>query len=431
VHGLGVVCVTYNVGGLKVLNPAAGAFAEQSPLLVIAGAPGWQVREKCQFLHHKVREYDDQLNLFSHVTVACTDLKDPATAYQEVDRVISKVITQIRPGYIELPRDMVNLIPEANLPGYRETKPVLDTTLHKDAVREIVATMNRATRPVIVAGGGIIRHNLAHSLEILAEKTGIPVVSTILGKSAIDERNRYFIGVYAGIVGDGLVREYAESSDCIILLGVLLTDVDMGANTAVLDPDALVTLSEEGCSIGRQPLPVPGLMLLPGILEQERVIHKIAGLPSPVRERILPFSPADSTVSTESLVLALNSVIDEKTMFITEVGDAVMMSLDITIRRAGGFMSPAYYSTLGFSVPAAIGVQAADPEIRPLVLSGDGAFQMTGMEISTAGRYHLNPIVIILNNSGFGTERPMIDGEFNDVASWKYHRIPEITGYLK
>jgi indolepyruvate decarboxylase len=59
---------------------------------------------------------------------------------------------------------------------------------------------------------------------------------------------------------------------------------------------------------------------------------------------------------------------------------------------------------------------------------GDGAFQMTGMELATAARYGLNPIVIVLNNFGYGTERPMQDGPFNDVAHWNYHRLPEVLG---
>jgi TPP-dependent 2-oxoacid decarboxylase len=79
-------------------------------------------------------------------------------------------------------------------------------------------------------------------------------------------------------------------------------------------------------------------------------------------------------------------------------------------------------------VPAAIAVQLSNPALRPLVLVGDGAFQMTGMELSTAVRYGLNPIVVVLNNHGYGTERPMVDGPFNDVLSWQYSRLPEVLG---
>jgi TPP-dependent 2-oxoacid decarboxylase len=65
---------------------------------------------------------------------------------------------------------------------------------------------------------------------------------------------------------------------------------------------------------------------------------------------------------------------------------------------------------MGFAVPAAIGAQLANPRLRPIVIVGDGAFQMTGMEISTISRFSLNPIIIVLNNRGYGTERPMLDG---------------------
>ena len=86
---------------------------------------------------------------------------------------------------------------------------------------------------------------------------------------------------------------------------------------------------------------------------------------------------------------------------------------------------------MGFAVPAAIGAQLASPMLRPIVIVGDGAFEMTGMEISTIGRFALNPIIIVLNNNGYGTERPMLDGPFNDILPWNYYRIPELIGIGK
>src|SRR5581483_6531031 len=66
--------------------------------------------------------------------------------------------------------------------------------------------------------------------------------------------------------------------------------------------------------------------------------------------------------------------------------------------------------------------------MRPLVIVGDGAFQMTGMELSTIARYGLDPIVIVLNNEGYGTERPMLDGPYNDLLRWHYSALPELLG---
>jgi indolepyruvate decarboxylase len=124
----------------------------------------------------------------------------------------------------------------------------------------------------------------------------------------------------------------------------------------------------------------------------------------------------------------LNSFLREDTIVIADVGDAMFGAADLFIYRGTEFLAPAYYTSMGFAVPAAVGAQFANPKFRPLVLVGDGAFQMTGMELATIARYKLNPIVIVLNNYGYGTERPMQDGPYNDVWPLQYHRFPEVLG---
>src|SRR4051812_6695848 len=108
VNGLGVVCVTYCVGGLKVVNAAAQAFAEKSPLVVISGAPGIKERIKNPLLHHKVRDFDTQQKIFEHMTIDSVLVDNPRTAAKDIDRVLSSAIRYKRPVYIELPRDRVS-----------------------------------------------------------------------------------------------------------------------------------------------------------------------------------------------------------------------------------------------------------------------------------------------------------------------------------
>jgi indolepyruvate decarboxylase len=98
------------------------------------------------------------------------------------------------------------------------------------------------------------------------------------------------------------------------------------------------------------------------------------------------------------------------------------------IGRRTEYICPAYYTSMGFAVPAAVGAGVANPGLRSLVLVGDGAFQMTGTELSTVVRQGLNPIVVVLNNHGYTTERFLIDGPFNDILDWQYHKIPELLG---
>jgi indolepyruvate decarboxylase len=131
-------------------------------------------------------------------------------------------------------------------------------------------------------------------------------------------------------------------------------------------------------------------------------------------------------ITIRYLYQRLNSFLEKEMVVIADTGDAMFAAMDMTIHKETEFLSAAYYASLGFAVPASLGVQMAKPELRPLVLVGDGAFQMSGMELSTIVRFHLNPIIVILNNRGYGTERYMRDGPFNDLNTWVYSRIPEI-----
>ncbi len=135
-----------------------------------------------------------------------------------------------------------------------------------------------------------------------------------------------------------------------------------------------------------------------------------------------------SKLTVKRLFERLNSFISENTVVVSDVGDALFGAADLFIRQRTEFISPAYYTSMGFAVPASIGAQMANPKLRPLVLVGDGAFQMTGMELATVARYGLNPVVVVLNNQGYGTERHMLDGPYNDLWPWHYSRFPEVLG---
>ena len=113
---------------------------------------------------------------------------------------------------------------------------------------------------------------------------------------------------------------------------------------------------------------------------------------------------------------------------IADVGECLFAAVDLRVRQSAEFVAPAYYTSMGFSVPAALGAGFADPSLRPIVLVGDGAFQMTGTELATCLRHGQTPIVVILNNRGYSTEREIMEGPFNDIHEWQYERICELLG---
>src|SRR5882672_8969624 len=150
VRGLGAVCVTYCVGGLKIANTTAEAFAEKSPVVVISGAPGMKEREKNPLLHHKVKEFDTQKKVFEQLTVASTVLSDPQTAFQEIDRVLHAALRYKGLVYIEIPRDLVFVpgIPLHKTPKIHERS---DPRTLKAALAEARQVISRARQPVILA----------------------------------------------------------------------------------------------------------------------------------------------------------------------------------------------------------------------------------------------------------------------------------------
>jgi indolepyruvate decarboxylase len=427
VAGMGAICITYCVGGLKVVNPVAGAFAEKSPVVVISGAPGVREREKNPLLHHKVREFDTQKKVFEQITVASTVLDDPDTALAEIDRVLHAAVRYKRPVYIELPRDLITAsgLPHHRTPNFHEASDPL--VLH-EALAEAVGMINAAKKPVILADVELHRFAMQNEVVKIVERAQIPIASTILGKSVISEQHPLYLGVYEGAMGREDVREYVESSDCVILLGAFMTDINLGIYTARLDLGKSIYATSEKLAIRYHSFEnVRFKDFVRGLLASDLTLHAPANFPTPPRPAEFVPRP-DAPMRIARLFDRLNAFIGDDTIVIADVGNALFGAMDLFIHRHTEFIGPAYYASMGFAVPAALGVQTARPELRPLVLVGDGAFQMTGMELSTIVRQKLNPVIIVLNNQGYGTERHIHDGSFNDLLCWNYHKLPEVLG---
>ncbi len=428
VRGLGVVCVTYCVGGLKVANTTAEAFAEKSPVVVISGAPGMKERAKNPLLHHKVRDFDTQKKVFEQLTVAATVLNDPQTAFQEVDRVLHAARRFKRPVYIELPRDIVGMAGLAHHQP-REVPEPSDPRALRAALAEAASMIGHARRPVILADVEVHRFGLQNVLLALAERTNIPVAATLLGKSVLGEQHSFYLGVYEGAMGREDVRRYVESSDCVIMLGAFMTDINLGVFTARLDPARCIYATSEKLSIGYHSYEDVRFQDFMRGLSRLRLRRRGRGSWPRVPRRLAPMPAARARpLTVKRLFERLNAHLTADTVVVSDVGDALFGAADLFIHQRTEFLGPAYYTSMGFGVPAGIGVQLANPRVRPLVLVGDGAFQMTGLELATAVRYRLNPIVVVLNNGGYGTERQLQDGPYNDVLPWRYHRLPDLLG---
>lgn len=430
IHGIGGACVTYCVGGLNIVNAIACAYAERSPVVMISGSPGLGERVKNPYLHHMVRDFSTQRDVFEKVTVASIILDDPHTAEREIDRALRALLQYKRPIYLEIPRDLV-LAPvqvlSSDPPSHTDCQS--DPAALKEAVAEVRGILSGAERPVILAGAEIHRFGLHDELTKLVEHMNVPLATTLLGKSVIREDHPLYIGVYGGLVGRDEILEFVDHADCLVTLGTLLTDIeDVKAHSTLLAAGRTIHATADSIAIKHH--------TYDGVRFEDFVRALVTTpLPSfpkqslPPRDSVRFDSPGpEAAVTLRSLFGYLDDLLNDKTVVIADVGESLFASADLRVRKSAEFLSPAYYTSMGFSVPAALGAGFADPGLRALVLVGDGAFQMTGTELATCLRYGQAPIVVVLNNRGYATEREILEGPFNDIPEWRYEKICDLLG---
>jgi len=430
VHGMGAVCVTYCVGGLSLCNSIAGAYAEKSPVVVITGSPGLKERVNNPLLHHRVRDFRTQYEVFEKLCIAGTELSDPVVAFREIDRVLDAAARYKRPVYIEIPRDMVGVVPDMQTP-YCCPPSVSDQNALAEAVAEAVRFIEQSRKPVIVAGIELHRFGLQEQLLKLAEGSQMAMTATMLGKSVVAETHPLYVGLYEGAMGDDAVTRFVEESDCVLLLGTFMTDINLGIFTANLDPANCVYATSEQLRIRHHHY--HNVLLEDFVAALAEASPKAAprSIPAPkgLADGSYVIKPKEPITITR-LIARLNQSLDDETIVIADIGDSLFAATEVVTRGHTEFLSPAYYTSMGFSVPAAVGAHFGRPDARVVVITGDGAFQMTGMEMSTLVRHGFPTIVIVLDNKGYGTERFLHPGDwsFNDIQPWNYHKLPEVLG---
>ena len=427
VNGLGAAMVTYCVGGLNMLNSIAGAYAEKSPVVVITGGPSAQDRQGDSLLHHKVKTFDTQRRVYEEVTCATTVLLDPRKAASEIARVVDAVVAQCRPGYIEVPYDAVEMpLGDIDLPG-REHRAT-DAESLKECMAECAQMIRGASRPVILAGIELHRHGLTDRALAVAERLNLPIAADLLSKSVIRETHPLYIGTYGGALSEPGCRRYVDNSDCVIMLGTFITDMFLGINTSKLSRANTILATTEHTRVRHHRYDQIQFADFLDALHGARIRKRPtfdnpnpASVPAPLDRDEL-----HDPLKADDFFRILGSHLTEDSTIVTDTGDALFGAIGLRTAKRAEFIATAYYCTMGFGVPASIGVMVADPSKRVFVLVGDGAFQMTGTELSTVAKLGLAPIVLILNNDGYGTQRFIRDGKFNDLHTWDYVKVCDL-----
>ena len=419
---LGVAAVTYGAGALNMVNPVAAAYAEKSPVVVISGAPGKGEISTGLLLHHQAKTIDSQLEIFKQITCDQTRLDDAVRAPAEIARVLASCKRHSRPVYVEVPRDMVTAPTEPVSPL---AAPPIDTEQVDAAVAEILDRLARAKSPVMMVGVEVRRFGLEDKVAALARQLGLPVVTSMLGRGLLAHSDAPLVGTYLGVAGTREVTDLVENSDALLLLGVIVSDTNFGVSSRRIDLRAAIQALDGRVALGYHVYPdVPLAAIVDGLLE--RAPKRVA--PSPAAATYPRDLVADETpIAPTDIAAAVNDLMAKhgRMPIAADVGDCLFTAMDIDHTE---LTAPGYYATMGYGVPAGLALQAATGK-RSLVLVGDGAFQMTGLELGNARRYGWDPIVIVFNNASWEMLRTFQpESAFNDLGEWNFAEIARALG---
>ena len=429
IRGLGAALVSYGVGSLSIVNAVGQAYAECSPMVIISGGPGVQERRKYSHLHHKIRTYETHQRVMSEITAESIIVDNPLTAAREIDRALNMAVTFKRPVYIEIPRDMGEV--EIQEEPFQAQKLPQDLAALEEALDEVVRMLNGAKNPVIIADAELARLDLQKELITFAQRVNLPVASTILGKSIFPEEHPLAMGVYFGQLSNPKVAEFIHNSDFRLMLGVILSDINLGMFTAKFSPDDAVVANIDGLKVKKHFYPQIGLdVFMKGLLARKDIKSHSIVFPR-IQIPNYPTGEGKDKITVKALMTITNNFIDKDYRVICDVGDCLFAGQELQMRGASSFLSPAYYLSMGFAIPGAIGAHIAEPARRPIVLVGDGAFQMTGMELITMAKLKLNPIIILFNNTIYATLRycePQATSQEHKIPTMDYAKMAEIMG---
>lgn len=412
---LGVAAVTYGAGALNMTNAVASAFAEKSPLVVLSGGPGKGESRSGLLLHHQAKTLDSQFRIYQEITCDQVRLDDPERAPADIARVLASCRRQSQPVYIEIPRDLAAapcapVVPEGPAPADPEA---LDA-----CVDEILARLGRAASPVLMAGVEVRRFGLEGKVAALSRRLGLPVVTSFMGRGLLADADAPLMGTYMGVAGLPEVTRLVEESDGLFLLGVIVCDTNFAVSEKKIDLRKTIQALNGQVTMGFHTYPQIALAAL-----VDRLLERVAPVDKhfDVRHQAFPRGLAadDAPVSPNDIATAINDLLAEHgpIPIASDVGDCLFTAMDI---GPAPLAAPGYYATMGFGVPAGLGLQAATGQ-RPLILVGDGAFQMTGWELGNCRRYAWDPVVVLFNNACWEMLRVFQpESAFNELGSWGF-----------
>ncbi|CAO0793852.1 unnamed protein product [Mucor circinelloides] len=430
IRGAGAIVTTFGVGELSAVNGLAGSYSEMLPVIHIAGTPSTKSQAAGAMLHHSLGDgnFDVFYNMSAMISCASTHLKKQ-NAIAEIDRVITQAVLSKRTGYIGLPIDLIHY--EVEVP---EIAPLV-VSLPKNpeqtqeiALKVVSEAISKASHPVIVVDGCVLRHHIEKDVEAFVKRSGFPTYVAPMGKGAVDESLPEYRGCYSGNITLESIDEEIKKADLIIEIGSIKSDFNTGNFSYSLDRTKTITLHSFAtivfCAEYQKVSMVEFLPLLTASLPKEPRTFNLGprGKPLPIEE--------GTEITHNYLWNKVPEYIDENAIICGETGTSEFACLNLDAPKGATFITQFLWGSIGFSVGAAVGAAIANRQRRVYLFVGDGSFQLTAQELSVMLHHGLTPVIILLNNDGYCIEKLIHgpDRDYNNFQMWQYSKTLDYFG---
>lgn len=459
-RGLAAMSMQFGVSTFSALNAVAGAYVEQSPIVVISAAPGSDARQIGDMYgvlyHHSTGNLDADRAIYEHVTVAAETLSTSAGAPEKIDALLTAALTHSKPVYIACykevwgepcPRPSAD-IPQAVIP---QSAPAALENAVEAAWTQITAAADAGEKCMIFAGVEILRHGLTELLEQLIDASGFVYTTTTLAKTVLDERGDKFIGTYSDAASIPAVEDLVKATDCFVTLGTIITDDYLWFVENKFADMVLATTTET--RVGYFTYDNVTLQdFMEALLLRFRQSDSFPVADTAPAQPTSPepwLSSSDPKYDAQPDTITYNRFFQHSMKFLDDNNlldeivwtFGVSCSLYVATNAYGlakdSFLSSAAWQCIGFETGAASGAQFGSGK-RAFTVAGDGGFMMTCQALSTLARNNLDAVIFVMSNGVYAIEQVYVDIDafepdgtfdtFDILPTWDYMALASAFG---
>lgn len=413
---VGVCLATSGPGATNLVTGIATAYMDSTPMVALTA------QVSTSLLGHDAFQETDIIGITMPITKHSYQVHDVKNLASTLKQAFELASTG-RPGpvLVDIPRDILTAKCEWDTqavdPVFKTNHQVVDTP---EQLEKIAKALNQSERPIIIIGGGIKLSNSFHLIRTIIEKAKIPFVTTMMGIGSVDSANGFNLGLI-GTHGNELANRMVHQCDFILAVGTRFSD----RSTALIEEFAplakIAQIDIDPTSIGKSikiNLPYIGdicealTALAPLVHEKEKSewLQRIYA----ERETIEQKLSDGGCGQAGNIIRMIQHAMPRETTVTADVGlNQIWTVRTWQARGPRSLITSGGMGTMGFSLPASIGVQVGAPEKAVVAISGDGGFYMNIQELATIGYYNLPIKIVIINNGHLGMIRQIQDLFYN------------------